>query len=174
MRTNRGKINHLISSVKEDFWSTNIASEKTKKDIIFNMKCVKWFNFLYLLMAYSTCVFLLGYPIVSGNMQLPLPSIFPFPYDLFPYYEMLLLWHFFCNFSVIFIISGFDFLFHSLMMNAVAQFRILQDVLKHIYKGDPDLRERIYKELEIQDEATFTKETILLFKCVRHHMYIVK
>lgn len=175
MKMKMKQYNHMLQTVAYDFWPMDIATEKTQSSIKFDISYYKWLLLSYLFCAYVTCVFLLSLPFFYGNMVYPIPSVFPFSAEntVF-FYEMACIWEWFCNSIVIYTITGFDYLMIILMNCAVAQFKILQDVLRHVCHGDPQKREYIYHTLQVQEQNGNSREVILLYKCVRHHLFLIK
>lgn len=174
MRFKSAKFNHLLQSVANDFWPSEISTEKTRKSINNDIRFIKWFTLSYLFFAYSTCTLFVSLPFFYGNMAHPIPSLFPFKHERLFLYEMCCLWEWFCNSCVIYTITGFDFLMLILMNCCVSQFKILQDVLRNVCHGDPVTRERIFRVLEVREEDGKTKEAVLMHKCVRHHLFLLK
>lgn len=174
MRFKMAKFNHLLQSICDDFWPYELGTEKTQKEIKSDIKFVKWVTLGYLFFAYTTCTFLIGLPFFYGNLAYPIPSMFPFKHDALFLYELSCLWEWFCNSCVIYTITGFDYLMLLLINCAVAQFKILQDVLKHVCHGDPEIKERAYQLLNVRPESGRSRETVLMNMCVRHHLYLLK
>lgn len=174
MRFKSAKFNHLLQSVADDFWPFELATEKTQKAIKSDIRFVKTVTLTYLFFAFSTVTLFVSLSLFYGKMGFPIPSLFPFKHERLFVYEACCLWEWFCNSCVIYTITGFDFLMLALINSCVTQFKILQDVLKHVCHGDPAKREQIYRTLDIREEAGRTKEAILITKCVRHHLYLLE
>lgn len=129
----------------------------------------------YLCLGLVSVTQFMAYPLVVGNEMLPLASKYPFSYDKVPTFEMFYVWQYFGHYIVVCLLSGHDFFLSAVVMNIVTQFQILQDVLKSIYVSSSEERRiEIYTKLDIGGGCNIPIERQLFFKCVKHHILLLK
>lgn len=168
-------MNAILCEIWNDFWSADLASTRTRKQIRINMLFVKIFCFCYFCGAFFSVTQFMSTPLVVGNGMLPLASKYPFSYEEIPIYELFYVWQYFSHYIVVAVLSGFDFLFSAIVMNCVAQFQILQDVLKNIYAtNNTPLRKYMYEKLGVNKiKNVRSRELQLLLKCIKHHVQLI-
>lgn len=175
MRVNKITMNEILCEIWEEFWPADIASKKTRREIRNNMLFVKIFCITYFWNAFVSVTQFMSTPLVMGNDMLPLASKYPFSYAGMFTYELFYVWQYFSHYIVVVVLSGYDFLFSAVIMNCVAQFQILQDVLKNIYLTDnPPLRKYMFDKLGVNEiKNGRSKEFQLLLKCIKHHIRLM-
>lgn len=162
-----------------EFWPVDIADDGLKSSLQFNARLIT----LNMISVYSSamlfgCEFL-TIPLRSGKRVLPFASSLPFDWKKSPMYEITYLYQVFVN--VVFVVTsicGIDFLFISLMLNAISQFRILKFVFMNVGTSNVgDLNKKLDAYIE-EDDENYVKhddtDMILMRKCIRHHIKLLK
>lgn len=171
----KSSFNYILTKIWDDFWPIELASRETQRNIKNKMAFVNRFCLGYLCSALISITLFMVFPLIVGNEMLPLESKFPFDHKKVPYYEIIYLWQYLSNYVIGAIISGYDFFLSALVMNIVAQFQILQDVMRNVYiSKNPNKRKEIYEKLGIAYTRNGRKiERELFMKCVNHHKLLL-
>ncbi|GLV35061.1 Odorant receptor 85d [Carabus blaptoides fortunei] len=161
------------------FWPVDIANDTLKSSLRFNTRLIT----LNMISIYSSGILFasefLMLPIITGKRSLPFASCLPFDWKKSPVYEITYLYQVITNgVFVITSICGIDFLFISLMLNTVTQFKILKYVIMNVGTSNvKDLNEKLDAFIE-EDEEDLVKhddtDMTLMRKCIKHHIKLLK
>lgn len=174
LRYHKKSFNKILSIIWNDFWPVEISSKETQKSIKQNIFLIKVVCLSYLGIGIISVTQYMSFPIIVGNEKLPLASIYPFDHKKLPYFEIFYLWQLFSNFLIVCILSGYDFFFSSIAMNVVAQFQILQDVMRNIYVDDDATRKKMYRILKVENSSSGRSiESEMFLKCINHHKLLL-
>ncbi|KAK5639894.1 hypothetical protein RI129_010705 [Pyrocoelia pectoralis] len=148
------KVTKILHAVYYDFW----PSDMTGKDVISKASVL----FVIATIGYFSA----GYSYIFNNLigqfyerKIPFKSIYPFDYLKSPYYELIYVWQ--CLLLVEFDVhlTAFDFFLSGLVMNCVAQFKLLRRFLLQNF-------EKAVKMAETQPEKATTEAYRLILLAV--------
>lgn len=167
----------MCAIVYRDFWPTYIVRPNLRIPLNKLAKRVEILMMSFYVLIFFCCSLLLIPPMLLGIRELPLASYYPFNWQLSPLYELMYVWQWIVNlYGVCFVCGSHDFLFVTMMVNLIIQFRILQEVLVKIGTKQERKMNEILLECPGVEESKYCikEEDKLLVKCVAHHMKLLE
>lgn len=150
-----GKLKCMMNQFRYEFWASDLLGKEVEVDLYKRSKLVVYsVGFVY---TTVTCSIVAGIitPLVKGNRDLPLNSIYGFDTRNSPLYEILYVLQAFTQLvSLVHGVTGHDMLFIVMSSNVIAQFVLLRNMLKDIKK-----------ELDMDG---------VIKKCVLHHYMLLQ
>lgn len=149
-----GKLKRMMNQFRYEFWASDLLGKEVEEELNRRSKLVLYsVGFVYMTVTcfYVTIVIT---PLVRGNMDLPLNSIYGFDTKSSPLYEILYVLQAFNQLvSVVHGVTGHDMVFIVMSSNVVAQFVLLKNMLKNI-KKEQDMN-RVIKKCILHHYITF-------------------
>lgn len=122
----------------------------------------------FLLGAVVTCAQMDAVPFL--NRGLVLKATFPFEWNQPHIYEAVYFWEYIMNWSIVFVVNSFDFLFVALVINCAMQYVVVQHVMRNISTEEGDR----HKQIIFAGETEHVDEMTLLLKCVDQHRILIE
>nr|AVH87248.1 odorant receptor 7 [Holotrichia parallela] len=176
---NSKKLNVIIKTVWYEFWPSNMMGAITEENIRSDSKIL----LVGFLIEYGLgCVFLLLFiiaPAMTGIRQLPYNAWYPFEWSTTPTYEILYVLQVYIDIYIIAnTVCGYDFLYGSICVNCIAQFRLLNEAIKKIGTGkEAELTSLLLETPGVNYRPIFNKEyekeRRLLVICIQHHQKLI-
>lgn len=175
MYTNRENVEVIIDAIKNDFWPSDLMGSTLEKELKLQTRSVVTCMYMMYIFGIVFAAGFLSAPLRDGTASLPFESWYPFDWQLSPYYEIIYLTQWLVNmYVVVTTICGHDYIFFATVSNCVAQFKLMNLLLKQL--GVDDKRE-ILREIRrirktVGEFADVDEELLVL--CVKHHLKLMK
>lgn len=176
MLRKKHKINKLLHTLNDEFWSVELLEESTQKEFKMRFVYLKLYLYTFLCTAFGCCGQYFVESFVESNFELPLRSLYPFDIKKVPVYEMIYMWQAYCNFSIVVLtICYYDMIVLPIMANIVTQFYILQNILKDlgVDRCNEKLMWRNNKFNQFKSEGMSNRHLVLM-KCIQHHQFLTE
>ncbi|KAI4456977.1 odorant receptor [Holotrichia oblita] len=161
-------INSILVKVWKQFWSLDIIEPVKRNKIRRQVLTGALVTWSFLFFSFTSNTQITSAPYIRDH-QLILKSVFPFNWNQTYVYEALYIWQYYCDWFVLFIVNAFDFFFIPLVMVCVAQFVIMQEVLRNILTEESK-RHRI--AIFGKEGATMSDRQMLLM-CLEQHKLLI-
>ncbi|GJQ88302.1 hypothetical protein Trydic_g3781 [Trypoxylus dichotomus] len=172
----RKDLRRLIKIVRIEYWPSNFADKETEDEIAQHADQIVINMLLEYLVSHVSRSLLVVAPIFQRRRVLPIEAWFPFDYNKSPRFEMVFMMQMFMGeYFDVNCVVGFDALYSSICSSCVAQFYLLEAVVRRIGTGEEaDYVEKILQIPGTTYESVFEKyeggdERKLLVLCVGHH-----
>lgn len=141
------------------------------------MKIIKYYTLFFIAAAIVCASQFIMAPILSGSLELPVLSAYPFDYQKLPYYELITVWYFFNNYYIVAIYIGFDYIFMLIVISVEIQFQILEYSVRNIYNMKKRNLRRFFMgtlDLSNLEKQNRSIEMQFFIKCINHHQMLLR
>lgn len=165
----KSTINSILVKVWKQFWSLDIIEPVKRNKIRRQVLTGALVTWSFLFFSFTSNTQITSAPYIREH-QLILKSVFPFNWNQTYIYEVIYIWQYYCDWFVLFIVNAFDFFFIPLVMVCVAQFVIMQEVLRNILTEESQ-RHRIAIFGKVKGESVTNREMLLV--CLEQHKLLI-